>query len=73
MREIIINNYKDAIAVLTNRDFAQSLYDESSIIMKDVILTSDGDSHIKRRKAEFHLFRKSISRKYEQVDFPKIL
>ena len=73
MAQVLVNNYKEATAILTNRDFAQSLYDESSIIMQDVILTSEGDSHINRRKTEFHLFRKEISRNYEQVDFPKIL
>ena len=73
MTKVFVNNYQEATAILTNRDFAQSLYDESSIIMKDVILTSEGDSHIKRRKAEYHLFRKEISRNYEQLDFPKIL
>ena len=71
MTKVFVNNYQEATAILTNRDFAQSLYDESSIIMKDVILTSEGDSHIKRRKAEYHLFRKEISRNYEQLDFPK--
>jgi len=73
MAQVLVNNYKEATAILTNRDFAQSLYDESSIIMQDVILTSEGDSHINRRKTEFHVFRKEISRNYEQVDFPKIL
>ena len=73
MTKVFVNNFKEATAILTNRNFAQSLYDESSIIMKDVILTSEGDSHIKRRKAEYHLFRKEISRNYEQLDFPKIL
>ena len=73
MAQVFVNNYQEATTILTNRDFAQSLYDDSSIIMKDVILTSDGDSHINRRKTEFHLFRKEISRNYEQVNFPKIL
>ena len=73
MTKVFVNNYREATTILTNRDFAQSLYDESSIIMQDVILTSEGDSHINRRKTEFHLFRKEISRNYEQVDFPNIL
>ena len=73
MTQVFVNNYREATTILTNRDFAQSLYDESSIIMQDVILTSEGDSHINRRKTEFHLFRKEISRNYEQVDFPNIL
>ena len=73
MAELVVNNYKEATAILTNRDFGQSLYDESSIIMQDVLLTSEGDSHISRRKTEFHLFKKKISRNYEQVDFPRIL
>ena len=73
MTKVFVNNYPEATAILTNRDFAQSLYDESSVIMQDVILTSEGDPHINRRKTEYHLFRKEISRNYEQVDFPKIL
>ncbi len=73
MTKVFVNNYREATTILTNRDFAQSLYDESSIIMQDVILTSEGDSHINRRKTEFHLFRKEISRNYEQVDFPNII
>ena len=40
MAEVIVNNYKEATAILTNRDFAQSLYDESPEIMQDVILLS---------------------------------
>ena len=73
MTEVIVNNYKEATAILTNRDFAQSLYDESPEIMQDVILTSEGNTHINRRKIEYHLFRKDISRNYEHVDFFKIL
>ena len=73
MTKVFVNNYREATTILTNRDFAQSLYDESSIIMQDVILTSEGDSHINRRKTEFHLFKKEISRNYEQIDFPNIL
>ena len=62
MAEVIVSNYKEATAILTNRDFAQSLYDESPEIMQDVILTSEGNTHINRRKIEYHLFRKDISR-----------
>jgi len=73
MESVEVKGYNDAFTTLTHRDLAQSLYDESAIIMQEVILTIDGNDHVKRRKTEFHLFRKDISRNYEQVDFPKIL
>ena len=73
MESTKVIGYRDAFQTLTNRDLAQSLYDESAIIMQDVILTTDGNEHVKRRKTEFHVFRKEISRKYEKYDFPNIL
>ncbi|SVE11133.1 uncharacterized protein METZ01_LOCUS463987, partial [marine metagenome] len=73
MESLEVKGYNDAFTTLTHRDLAQSLYDESAIIMQEVILTIDGNDHVKRRKTEFHLFRKDISRNYEQVDFPMIL
>ena len=73
MESVEVKGYNEAFTTLTHRDLAQSLYDESAIIMQKVILTIDGNDHVKRRKTEFHLFRKDISRNYEQVDFPKIL
>ena len=50
MESIKVIGYRDAFQTLTNRDLAQSLYDESAIIMQDVILTTDGNEHVKRRK-----------------------
>ena len=73
MESTKVIGYRDAFQTLTNRDLAQSLYDESAIIMQDVILTTDGNEHVKRRKTEFHVFRKEISKKYEKYDFPNIL
>ena len=66
MESTKVIGYRDAFQTLTNRDLAQSLYDESAIIMQDVILTTDGNEHVKRRKTEFHVFRKEISKKYEK-------
>ena len=67
MESTKVIGYRDAFQTLTNRDLAQSLYDESAIIMQDVILTTDGNEHVKRRKTEFHVFRKEISKKYEDL------
>ena len=61
MNKVFVNNYREATTILTNRDFAQSLYDDSSIIMKDVILTSDAESQKNSRKQEFQLIIKKIS------------
>jgi cytochrome P450 len=73
MESLTIQGYRDAFRTLTHRDLAQSLYDEGGIIMKEVILTLEGEDHAQRRKAEFHVFRKEISRHYEAVEFPNIL
>ena len=73
MESFTVQNYKDAFRTLTHKDLAQSLYDEGGIIMKEVILTLEGDAHAQRRKTEFHVFRKEISRLYETIEFPKIL
>ena len=48
MESTKVIGYRDAFQTLTNRDLAQSLYDESAIIMQDVILTTDGNEHVKR-------------------------
>ena len=50
MKTIHIVNYQAALEILSSDALNQALYDESAVVMRDVMLTLDGEPHRERRR-----------------------
>ena len=68
-----IDNYKAASLALRDKNLRQALYDEGSIIMKDVLVNLHGDQHKSRRALETKVFRRDFFKYYESEVFPQTL
>ena len=69
----VIEDFHAISEGLKNPNLKQSLYDEGSMIMKDVLLTLHGEAHRKRRLLELRVFRKNFFDWYEKTIFPETL
>ena len=68
-----IDNYKAASLALRDKNLRQALYDEGSIIMKDVLVNLHGEQHKSRRMLETKVFRRDFFKYYESEVFPQTL
>jgi cytochrome P450 len=68
-----VDGYLDSLESLRDPQLAQSLYDEGSVIMADVLLVLHGAEHRARRLLELKVFRRDFFRYYEQELFPATL
>ena len=73
MSTFTIYGYEDASHTLSDKQLAQSMYDEGAVIMADVLLVLHGAPHRARRGLELRVFRRDFFRYYEHEVFPATL
>ena len=73
MASLKLTSFLEVQEALCNPQLCQSLYEESDILMKDVLLTLHGKDHRRRRQSELKLFARSVTSDYENVIFSKFL
>ena len=67
-----IDNYKAASLALRDKNLRQALYDEGSIIMKDVLVNLHGEQHKSRRMLETKVFAEISSNTMSLKSFLKL-
>ena len=73
MASVKLNNFLEVQEALCNPELCQNLYEDSDMLMKDVLLTLHGKDHRKRRQSELKLFARSVTSHYENVIFSRFL
>lgn len=73
MGEITLTSYADVQRAFRRRSFAQALYDEGGVVMRDVLLTLHGDAHRARRRLENRLFRREVFHLYDTQLVPGLI
>lgn len=72
-REHTVSSYEEARTVFRCKDLRQALYDESEVVMADVLVNLHGIQHRDRRRLENRLFRRDTHELYERDRFPPIV
>lgn len=73
MASLKLTSFLEVQEALCNPQLCQSLYEESDILMKDVLLTLHGKDHRRRRQSELKLFTRSATNDYENKTFSNLL
>ena len=73
MAPVTLNSFVEVQEALCNPNLRQNLYEDSDILMKDVLLTLHGEEHRRRRQSELKLFTRSITSNYENIIFSELL
>ena len=73
MALVKLASFLEVQEALCNPKLRQSLYEESDMLMKDVLLTLHGEDHRRRRQSELKLFTRSVTSNYENITFSKFL
>ena len=68
-----ITDYRQATKALRDKNLRQALYDESAVVMQDVLLNLHGAAHRARRALETKIFRRDFFKYYETEVFPQTL
>ena len=67
MASFKLTSFLEVQEALCNPQLCQSLYEESDILMKDVLLTLHGKDHRRRRQSELKQFTRSATNDYERA------
>ena len=73
MALVKLDGFLEVQEALCNPNLRQSLYEDSDILMKDVLITLHGEEHRRRRQSELKLFTRSVTSDYENKAFAKFL
>lgn len=73
MTTFTVSAYHAASDTLSDKQLAQSMYDEGAVITADVLLVLHGAPHRARRGLELRVFRRDFFRYYEHEVFPATL
>ena len=73
MASVRLTSFLEVREALYNPELCQNLYEDSDMLMKDVLLTLHGKDHRRRRQSELKLFARSVTSDYENVIFSKFL